>query len=381
MKKKKNKRLSNRFKADEVQLLSEQNLTIVDQEQHELYQKLDKHPILNSKSRHIASDGTEIKLATIPNLLLKKIEHLPQKEQTFIMKLKDLYQTTSVRRMTAMKKAYGQNIKKNDDGEVIYRNDLDIRKDEIVELFGRMYTIKEVHEICLTKFKLKKVTVAQLKDFRIRNAVIIQERIEEFKRDYTDLRLAIKKGRLEEIIDIYNKMKRKFDASAVKKNDDARVLMSVIEQIRKEAEGDTLRVEGLNVSIDVLIQGQVNEEMRKTLPLMEIVLGRIAANSGVPVEKFLGQLNESWYNKAFDGRPVEDIPFEEIPDPTAIPYDFDLISRQHALAEKTGTELQTIDNKSKKEAISLKEALLAKLKEKQGDVNYTKNDAASRTGL
>jgi len=64
--------------------------------------------------------------------------------------------------------------------------------------------------------------------------------------------------------------------------------MATLEQIRKEAEGDSIRLEGnLNISVDQIINQQIEQENLATMNVAEIVLARIAMKSGIPVSMFL----------------------------------------------------------------------------------------------
>jgi hypothetical protein len=382
----------NKFNPDEVEISANYNeqLQVINVEALREYEKLSKHPILNNKKIYRASDGIEYNLGMIHTTLAKRIAHLPADEIEKVMMWKQIYYKISMARNTKLKIAYGTNVKAvptMDNGEKIKKVEistpLNIVKDEVIELFGRMFSLKEIHEIILTKYTkrhvaLKNVTINQLKAFRINNSTVIQEKIDNFKREYTDMRLSIKRGRLEELVWMYQKRKQTYEVSG--KGDDHRLLLQTLEQIRKEAEGDSLRIEGdININTETLLGNHVNKEILSTINIKEIVLARIASRSHVPVRMFLGQLEKSWYNPVFDPNGAEDIPFEEIKNPSNQSYDFDMIERMQRQKE---AEKQTDIVKHTKPVYteqemnkgrSLKEILLEKMNIKKGDILQAKN--------
>lgn len=380
-----------KFNPNDVEVVAKSNedLQIRNVEAYKRYEKLSKHPILTTMKMMKASDGQRYNLATVHTYLLPKIAHLPQEEQDKIMAAKKVYYKVAMSRNSELKKAYGTNVKMvaglNNEAakieKVVISNPLTIVQDEVIELFGRMFSIAEVHEIILTKYTkrhpaLKNVTMNHLKGFRVNNSVAIQDKIEAFKREYTDMRLSIKRGRLEELVWMYQYRKRVYETSG--KGEDHRILLQTLEQIRKEAEGDTLRIEGgIEINTELLITNHIDKEIMSNLNIKEIVLARISSRSHVPVRMFLGQLAKSWYNPVFDE--TVDIEHEEIKSPSNQSYDFDKIERmQKQLEENKQAQIaeqskSTFTGEELEKAKSLKEILLEKMAMKRGDILQAKN--------
>lgn len=367
---------SRNISPDDIQVSQQTDLPIVDQEAYEELQKILVHPILTTKQHYTASDGVTYSLGQIHTMLLKKIEHLPQEEQTKMMKLKEVHYQIKAKKMNLLKKAYGNFSTKPKNA---ITSPLEARKLEIIELFGRMFTIAEVQRVCIEKFKFKKLSKDELITFRAKHLDAITQKLEVFKREFTDLRLAIKKGRLEELVILYGDRKKIYEIT--KKADDHRLLLATLQQIKGEAEVDTLRIEGdFNVNIDAVIRNQAEQEILKTINIKEIVLARIAARANVPVKMFLGQIERSWYNRIFTEETTEEAEFEEIKSPSAQTYDFDRIAQINAQRETTKQleisnieKSETLSDQMKDKGVSLKEAILLKIKEKQGELNYAKN--------
>lgn len=361
---------------DDIEILQETNLPIVDQVAYDELQKLLEHPLFTTKRTYTGSDGVKYSLGQIHTMLQKKIMHLPQEEQAKVMKWKEMYYQLTSKKMNLLRKAYGNHNKKISQR---LTSPLDSKKQEIVELFGRMFTIAEVYRVCIEKFKFNKLNKNELIDFRTRHLEEITQKLEVFKREFTDLRLAIKKGRLEEMVQLYGDRKKIYEIT--KKADDHRLLLATLQQIKGEAEVDVLRIEGdININVDNVIRNQVEQDILKTINIKEIVLARIAARANVPVKMFLGQIEKSWYNRIFSEEATEDAEFEEIKSPSVQTYDFARIAQINEQREANKQlEISDIEKSEiltpieSERSMTLKQALLQKIKEKQGELNYTRN--------
>lgn len=384
----KQKKMSDNFNPEQVEIDAETDVQIKDYDAHKEYQKICKHPIFNELSSIELSDGKIYKPATIWKWLEKATKHLPEADVRKIKAAHKMYVNMNTKRMSIMRKAYGGLVKlnKTDSGEVKgvkLNNALDLKREEIIELFGRMYSIKEVHEICLTKLKTK-CSVEQLKSFRTKYQTEIASKTEHFKRNYTDMRLSIKRGRLEELVDLYNQRKRIYQIS--KKADDHRLLMATLEQIRKEAEGDSIRLEGqINIDVNQIINHQIQSENLGIYNIAEIVLARIAAKSNVPVSMFLAKVNTSWYSSRLFNKNIEDVDFTEIQHPTTQSYDFNQIAKINEEERitmdnkiKTARKADQIDDAKRAVVIDLKSSLAEKILALQSKVNGVQTDIKDR---
>jgi hypothetical protein len=275
--------------------------------------------------------------------------------------------------MAKIKKSYGTLV--NQYGEKVeYRSIFEPVKEQMIELFGRMFTDKEVLEICLTQWKLN-VKLNAVNDFRRKHITEINKRIEEHKRTYSDIRLGHKRSRLEELVWLYGKRKRIYEIS--NKGEDHRLLLSTLDQIKKEAEGDVLRIDGnLNIGLDVTISDHINKDLNKTIPIKEIVMARVAAKTNVDPIKLMSYIDQSLYRQVLD---VQDAEFEEMPQyPSLQNYDFDKISRMQQQKEQQKAIEAKIVNKPDQNEVNqaevLRQMLLKKLSKEQGEINREKNN-------
>lgn len=375
---------SGKSKVQDVPIVDETVAEVKDPKALQAYLKLENSPILTTKKAYTASNG-EIFYLNVPwKILAKKAKdtELSEEETNKIHSLRKLYSKVLMKKSRMLLKAYGKAVK-IDGKTVTARSAFDLRKAEILELFGRMFSVKEVFEVLLTRFQMRNIKLEQLRAYRMKHADEIQEKIEKFKVEYTDMRLAIKRGRLEELVWLYNKRKRLYELST--RGDDHRILLTTLEQIRKEVEGDALRLEGnMTLTIDQVIEDQVQKQLMHHTNIKEIVISRIIGRSQIPIREFLAQLEKNWYTKNFND--IDDIDYEEIESfPSTKPYDFDHITRVNLQREArlkreqdnpqdaTPTEAES---QNEKVGLSIKAALIKKLAQKQQQLRMAK-DASS----
>lgn len=353
---------------------------IVNQEAYDKYIKISKQSILNDGKFIVTSANKKISLGTLDHNLKNLIEHLPEQEQSAIMAKRRLYNKLLCERNTQLRLAYGTVVKDDathtKSGYNKQPATLDQRSAEIIELFGRMFTTQEVHEICINEWKIP-VSIKTVGDFRITHQKEIERRVEDHKRTYSDIRLGHKRSRLEELSYLFLTRKRIYEAT--KKSDDHRLLLMTLEQVRKEAEGDSIRIDGtMNFNIEQTIQEHIQKELFVHFPLKEIIMARVAARAGKSVGQLLNEFDKSYYNKFLHN--TQDIEHEEVPAfPSTLPYDFDRIRREQAqLAAAPKQEVKVMDIETTDAATKIQQMLLAKLQTKKEDVNAVKNNLSGR---
>ena len=297
---------------------------VKDWEAYDKWKKAEAHPLLNEKRHWKASDGRTINIGRVKSDLIRDMEGLPDKEQEKFLKLKKQYY--KVQGQANAQKRLAFNIASGKKSATNWTSILDTRKADVIALFGRLFTVPEAHKIIVTDWKMP-VGRETLSRFRKENALEIDKAIEEYKSKYTDVRLGHKRSRLEELSWIYDMLKDKF--KDLKSREDARAMIAIIEQIRKEIDGDELKInlEG-NIKVQEVINIQIQKELMNGIGLRQIIIGRVAAKMGLPTEVLINSLTRSYYNKmsgALDA--VEDIDYEDVHYPSEDVYDFDRINK------------------------------------------------------
>lgn len=341
------------------------------------YLKLSKNPIHSIKLKI----GRETVPITHPYPVIKQkamkaldLEYITAEEAEKIKDMKMVQQKIKMQSMAKLTKSYGTHVTA-DGTKREYKSVFEPVKEQMIEIMGRMFTDKEVLEICITQWKIT-VKLNNVNDFRRKHITEINKRIEEHKRTYSDIRLGHKRSRLEELVWLYNRRKRIYEVT--NKGEDHRLLLSTLEQIKREAEGDVLRIDGtLNIALDVTINEHIQKDINKTLPIKEIILARVAAKTNADPTKLMSYLNQSLYRKVLDQ--VEEAEVVEMPQyPSLQNYDFDKIRRQQEseVQEKLieAKVVKQVDHIKVNEAEALRQMMLKKLSGNKGDLNREKNN-------
>jgi len=293
-----------------------------------------------------------------PPTLRKRIAHLSVEMRDEIEQQARDVRSLRGRVMSLRNKAYGVNRR------AYGRRDLILApyRSQVIDWFGRMYTVQEIHAMCIKKLDMK-VSVATLRHFRDKNWDSISELQEKHKRDYSTIRLVHKKSRLEELTELYQSRKERYLNS--QSQTDYRLLLQTLDKIRVEVEGDKLIVDGqIGVNIDQTINVHLHQELLKDLPIIDIVMARVAAKTKINPIYLLTKLHESVYSKwngfgieqAEEGEDVEYVSTHSI--------DIEELKRRYADMQKREqlllqpTKLNPIEVDTGKTA---KEMLLAKL--------------------
>lgn len=317
---------------------------VKDANAYRIWQKFEESPYLTIKRFFEASDGGIIDLAIVHPYLKKKIAHLPQDEQDKIWVLKtEKYQPARLLANQWKKKAFGvipgPKKQQSDDPkkQKAYENAsiarfamVVPRTKELIELFGRMFTIDEVFQVVVEDWGLP-ANKKMLAEFRNHYAEIIADKITHHKRSFADLRLGIKKSRLEELCWIYAELKADY-----RKNRQVKYIEQMrmtLQDIRKEIEGDKVVVEGnLDINIEADINFHLNSEVLRNIGLRNLIIGRVAARMNMNPNMLVYFLTKSYYAK-FGGvveAPAEDIEYENLRYPNEAGYDFDMIAKSQA---------------------------------------------------
>lgn len=289
----------------------------------------ERKEILN-KGRFIeGSDGDIYNLGTFPGKLEGIVAHLPPDEQERILDLHREYLQHKGVANTFKREAFkitGADIKNREN----YSNLLS-REREMIELFGRMFSPQEVHRMAVQEWKLP-CSLKDVTKFRGDNLETITAKIEQFKKNFEDVRLAIKKGRIEELVWIYSRTKDSFMSTGHKGDRD--FLIKILEQLRKETDGDTIKIEGnFNLKIEQNVLIHLQQDIIHTLNLSQLIISRVASRMRVSPMRMLTQLTDSIYSR-FNGMVTEqdetiDTEYTDMSYPSTKPYDFDYISKQY----------------------------------------------------
>lgn len=342
--------------------------SVVNTESYYQLNEVLKHELLNDKRLYKTSDvNLTIDLAQSLNNVKKKISHLPLPEQKDILAnahaVRALYGKVSVLKQHAYGMVRGNYVE--DNGLLVPRTT------ELLELFGRFHTVEEIHKIINQEWKLD-VSKATISAFKGKHEVKIIELQEKYKRNFSHVRLGYKRSRLDELTFLYQSRKELREVSPTVDND--RLMLQMLEQVRKECEGDEIKInfEG-KLDVNATINLHIQTDVMQKVAIKDIVLSRLCAKYNVDPKLILHRLHRSIYAKFTGTKPADgDIMEDQIIYPSQHIYDFDKIKK---LNQKINfEEAQIIEEIKKEENIpevkkqqinDLKASLQEKLKQRQ----------------
>lgn len=291
---------------------------VVDRKAYLQYLAIGKNPILKNPF-YETSEGDVINLKVFPATIRKQIAHLSPSEQETVMELKNKYNRLIAQRGGVKTKAFQAN-----NGDKVDRQRKNALEQDCIELLGKMFTPAETVQILGEEYGIV-VTERHVSNILTKYLPEIERRREEFRNKVQDVRLYNKRSRLEELGWMYSKMKQRY--ISLQSDTAYNSMLRTLEQIRKEAEGDTLTINGaIDISVETEVQLHIQQEIYKTINLKEIILGRVAARMGFDLGKLVAGLHNSYYSK-FIQMSGEFDPNASMMFPSANQYDFEEIEK------------------------------------------------------
>ena len=335
---------------------------VVDKKSYMKFYALSNNPILRDKL-YLTSEGREVNIGWLPHRLREEIQSLPPSEQELILERKGKYMKLLQQKNLAKAMAYGnKGLGHNSDKSKKTLQDKaeEALEEDIVTLLGRMFSINEVVRIIVEDNGVA-ITKNKVQDVMRRNLVTIERAREEFRNKVTDVRLYNKRPRLEELAWMYSKMKMRY--IAMNSTEAYNAMLRTLEQIRKEAEGDILNINGkVDVNLSVELQAHIQKEIIKTINLKEIILGRVAARMNYDTSKLIAGLHNSYYNRFVQISGDYD-PNTEMQYPSLVNYDFGEIERRNAeIDDIVEMEPEPVQEEEHDKAQDIKNLFLAKIR-------------------
>jgi hypothetical protein len=300
------------------------------------------------------SRGEIISLKLFPSFIRKKIEHLSTAEQEMCMEMKSKYNSLLGKRSRYKTYAYRK------PGAMVQKQHKTALEADCIELLGKMFTPTEVVQILGEEYGVQ-VFEKDVENILKRCLTEVEKRREEYRNKVVDVRLYNKRSRLEELGWMYSRMRQRYILldSAVAYN----AMLRTLEQIRKEAEGDTITINGaIDVNVEVEIQQHIQQEIYKTINLKEIILGRVAARMGYDLPKLIAGLHNSYYSKFiqlsgnFDSNAV-------MVYPSSSQYDFNEIASKVNVNEVEDVKTEDVTESEKITASNIKNILIERIKQ------------------
>jgi hypothetical protein len=237
-------------------------------------------------------DLGKVKISQPWTRLSKVVSHLPKQEFLKIEALAKTYRSLKSKQTAQKNKSFGV---KSSGVFSMQETLLDKRRNEIIMLFGKFYTVSDVFKIVNQKWGYN-VSKNLVEKFFKDNVDAISDYQEEHKSNLDDVRLFHKKSRLEELLGIYNQAKTKYDST--QNREDGKFAAQLLSQIQKETEGNRLIIDGkMQIDIQATVSMQMQLEIQKKTNILDIIVSRAAARLNVNPRYLLSRMHESRYAK------------------------------------------------------------------------------------
>lgn len=176
----------------------------------------------------------------------------------------------------------------------------------IVKLFGEMNGVDDVQKILKEEKKIK-LTQKELQAIFAKKKAEIESKRAVFLTSSNQYKVATEAGRLQIINTIIIDLQHRYQKYLAEEKEEKalifeREIRNMLEQARKEVKGNELKltVDG-KIDIVATLHGQENvSRVFRTLPINSIIIGLVAAKSGLDPTVLVHQLATSYY-KDFNG--------------------------------------------------------------------------------
>lgn len=339
-------------------------------------EKWENHPQRFYKKK-IKDKRIEIDLASSKDKVksILNFSSLSQKEKDEILKINNeiilLIQTAVLHK----KRAFGDNrVLLTEAGFVA--DELSGVTPIILDLSGRFYKPEEIHRVLCEDFEITFVTVNQIKNVVKDNLSKIKSLQEEYQKDYSDVRLAYKRSRLEELQQMYNNRKSQYNKNNYNREDE-KALLGLLESIKKEIQGDMVINANVNLQIEEKSNFFIEQEMLKNLNISMFVLARICGRMNVNPNLVLSRLAHSRYAQ-FSGYSEKGLSPTAATDPidyaSNIVYNWPQIEAQNEERVKEEKVLAQLPEIESPKVLTLKDKLKKRLKDAKQPLEEGKNN-------
>jgi len=228
---------------------------VVDLEMWELYleaqAELENHPDKIIIVKDLDGKDIYINLAATVYIIKKQLKNVKEELHKDILDKVPEFRKMIVRMSVLKRKAFGNLSSDNKTEETDGLGPVAIKKAEIIDLFGRFYNLAEVHKIITLDWGYD-ISIESIRQFKNKSANQIIQLQKEYEENFSDVRLGKRRSRLDELSWIYSKTKDKYIRAEAR--EDAKLMQSLLESIKKECDGDLV----INAKMEIDVQHTIN---------------------------------------------------------------------------------------------------------------------------
>jgi hypothetical protein len=354
-------------------------------EYKELEDKIDNHldRFQIFQSREEEGDVIHLDMKAGPYAIRKQMEKciMSDEEKEDVEKKISEFRSL-IGRKTGLKRKCDPLSSKNRLGRKLNTTILDLRRTEILELFGRCKTIDDVYKIVKEEWGYE-LSQASIRKFYTENKEQISELKNKYITSYSDIAVTKKTSRIERLAYLLDEQTEKF--SEHKQISHSKEIRAILEQVRKEVEEEEIKltIEG---KVDVKANIGTNIAVKELLGKVNIndtVVAMVAAKRGLDPQKFMRQFTNSFY-KDFNGfSPHSEFNKKgiKIDLPSNHVYDWDEIARKHKMGLSDNIEdAKMVEDPATEKTENIRTQLLAMLEEDKKELREARANFINKRG-
>jgi len=308
---------------------------VKDKKAYERYIKLKNHTLI-LKPELVTSDPTMEPIRLGKSMMMPKdyfpklIEHLEEDEQEQLKATFQEYKNIRGALIRAGRDAFvSLDRKASSEANQLLKS----RAVELIELFGSFLSVNQIYKIVTGEWGME-INRKPLSQFQVDYEREITKKKEEYKTEWNELKLSHRRGRLEELQELY------FDRKTIyleegKNRLDYIQLLQTIKLVREECQDPTLKIEHhISGRIEAVINQTIREDILKNLPIIEIVVGRVASSLKVNPSTILERLHTSIYSRfsGIETESLDDLKAQPLY-PSQMVYDWRQIEKIHEVQQ------------------------------------------------
>lgn len=265
--------------------------SVVNKAAYLIRDKIARYVDMHRHYRYIAPSGEELTIdcRMSPRWIRRRMEHVGADssdiEQALRINRELLHFNGKLSEYT--RKAYGA---RNSNTSV-----LDARGEELIDMFGKLYTLDEVHQKIVQEWGMN-VSREALSKFYHRNLNQIERLRDQLCSDFSDLSLSRKRARLDRLSILFYTYYNKWSKDP--RLEYARELRATLEQIKREIEGEHVSIDFQgHINVDLTIElNRTISQIQQRIPINNLIIALTASRRNIDPTHLMTQLNTSYYS-------------------------------------------------------------------------------------
>jgi hypothetical protein len=215
--------------------------------------------------------------------------------------------------------------------------------DTLMGLCARQYTNSEIMQFMKKEHNVS-ITYGGIQWFRHEYSDQIEKATRAFQTDSSTIRLTHKSSRLEELQDLYIKLKDMFIEKEQTKV--VQQMTNILKNIKEEVEGNVKRVEidiNGNININHALSIDKQQQIMDNMHIYDLIIGRVASKAGKSPLLYISALRNSFYADVvgFGNKNKEEAEIRSLP--SDFNFDLDELEKKYNKFEEKQENIQTIE--------------------------------------